>query len=302
MEEEVNKSREDTLQRNLDQALTALGALAQKDAESEENLTEFRGTLQEFRETTNGLNGTLQELRGTANGLNGTLQELRVTANELNGTLQEFRGATNEFKGTLQEFRETLNEFRGSIEGFGEHMKELRGNIDDLYKTVARQHESLGDFGRKFGSYTESMVMPSIKKILDKEFDAEFLDGLRCRDLEVDAWGEARNGEAAVYLIEIKSKFRPHKHIGQVWRHVEKFRRYMPSYRDYDVYPMVAAVEISEDGRRDVWNNGIYLIDVADGIFDLAKPPVDLNFMPNGGHGLEGHRRAVPTHLRLVGN
>ena len=144
--------------------------------------------------------------------------------------------------------------------------------------------------------------MPSIKKFLHKEFDAEFLDRLRVKDLEIDAWGEARNGEAAVYLVEIKSKLRTPKHIGQVWNQVEKFRRYMPDYQGYDVSPMLAAVEITDDEREQVWKNGIYLIDVADGVFDLAKPPVDLNFIPNGGFGLESHQRAVPRHLRLVRN
>ena len=146
------------------------------------------------------------------------------------------------------------------------------------------------------------MVIPSIKKILDKESDANFLDWLRYKDLEVDEWGEARNYEAAVYLVENKSKFRNQKHIGQIWRHVEKFRRYMPEYRDYDVYPMVAAVETSENDREEFWKNGIYPIDVADGVFDLARTPVDLNFILRGGHGLEGPRRYTPLHFRLVRN
>ena len=68
------------------------------------------------------------------------------------------------------------------------------------------------------------------------------------------------------------------------------------------VYPILAVVEIDKRNRELVWDSGIYLIDVADGVFELAEPPAE--FEPFGHHGAEetsgGVQRAVPSHLRLV--
>ena len=174
--------------------------------------------------------------------------------------------------------------------------------IAELTETSKNHGKLVGDLGNKFGSFTESLAEPSLKRILEKDLDSDYqgwLYGGKSRgskDLEVDAWGKARNGTGAAYLVEVKSKFKP-KHIDQVFRIVEKFREYKPEYRNQDVYPVLAVVEISARHRELVWSSGIYLIDIADGVFRLAERPE--KFMPKGYHGTDSVRRAVP-HLQLV--
>ena len=174
--------------------------------------------------------------------------------------------------------------------------------IAELTETSKNHGKQIGGLGNKFGSFTESLAEPSLRRILEKNLEADYQGWLLCgrsrgsKDLEVDAWATARNGSGAAYLVEVKSRFKP-KHINQVFRTVEKFREYRPEYRNKDVYPMLAVVEISAGHRELVWGSGITLIDIADGVFKLAEQPE--GFTAIGHHGTNSVRRAVP-HLQLV--
>ena len=174
--------------------------------------------------------------------------------------------------------------------------------IAELSETSKNHGQQIGGLGNKFGSFTESLAEPSLRRILEKNLEADYQGWLLCgrsrgsKDLEVDAWATARNGSGAAYLVEVKSRFKP-KHINQVFRIVEKFREYRPEYRNKDVYPMLAVVEISAGHRELVWGSGITLIDIADGVFKLAEQPE--GFTAIGHHGTDSVRRAVP-HLQLV--
>ena len=179
---------------------------------------------------------------------------------------------------------------------------ENKRRINELTATSKNHGQQIGGYGNKFGDFTEAMAEPSIRRILDEYFEADYRKRLEVKlpdkgvALEIDGWGVARNGTKAAYLVEVKSRFKP-EYIEQVLRHVEQFRKCFEQYRHHEVYPIVAAVQISDEDRRLVWKAGIHLIDIADGVFELTKPPAQFN--PNGYHGLEGVRRAVPP-LRLV--
>ena len=105
---------------------------------------------------------------------------------------------------------------------------ELTAQTKEQTRKLKEQGRQLGDYGNKFGAFTEALAQPSLRRILKKRFDAHYEDTYSHRsekhgEVEIDAWGVARNGTTAVYLIEIKSRFRP-EHLRQVWRHVEMFR------------------------------------------------------------------------------
>ena len=211
--------------------------------------------------------------------------------------------ATNEEIREIRAETEKLHKHTAKLlDEITEKQKESDRLIKNLTESCKHQNEQIGGYGNKFGDFTEAMAKPSIKRILDERFNADYRKGFSVNylqevgTLEVDAWGEARNGVKAAYIVEIKSRFKP-KNIKQVLRQVEKFRKYVERYRDHAVYPVVAAVQISDKNRLRVWKAGMHLIDIADGVFSLAKPPS--NFNPNGHHGLEGVRKEVPP-LRLV--
>lgn len=181
-------------------------------------------------------------------------------------------------------------------------LKENARQIKETKEMIKENGKQIGGLGNKFGGYTEAMARPSIRRMLEERFDADFQGSIRlidtrdALDLEVDAWGVSRNGAGAAYIVETKSKFRD-KHIEQVWKLVERFRIYHFDYWNLAVYPMLAVVEISEAGRRKVWDAGIHLVEINDGVFRYAEPPE--GFEANGYHGAHGVRRDVP-HLRVV--
>ena len=183
-----------------------------------------------------------------------------------------------------------------------ELQKKNERTMAELSAMSKKLGKSIGDLGNKFGRFTESLAKPSLERILEEQFDADYqgwlyLNELKgVQDLEVDGWAKARNGSGAAYLVEVKSRFKP-KHLRQVWRMVEKFRQYKTDYRHRSVYPMLAVVEISDRHRELVWDSGVYLIDIADGVFRMGEAPA--NFRANGSHGTDGVRREVP-HLHLV--
>ncbi len=180
-----------------------------------------------------------------------------------------------------------------------ERLKRIEKMIEENDKLIEENGKQIGGLGNKFGGYTEAMAMSSIRRILEERFDADFLGPIQYKRnkelaaLQVDAWGLSRNGTGVAYIVETKSKFRD-EHIEQIWKLVERFRCYR---EEQVVYPMLAAVQISEEQRQRVWGEGIYLIDINEGVFRYAEPP--RNFKPNGYHGVHRVQRSVPQ-LRLA--
>ena len=162
--------------------------------------------------------------------------------------------------------------------------------IESMVDEAKKRDQQIGGLTNKFGRFTEGLAAPSIRKILDEVFDADFRPELgskvstRLAAHHIDAWGVARNGAKEVYLIEVKSRFRPGKHFRQILEQVENFRTYAPEYADHEIYPMVGVVDASEQERLQIWLNGMYVIDVAEGVFSLAESP--RGFKPKGSHGM----------------
>ncbi len=184
-------------------------------------------------------------------------------------------------------------------------LAELNQSFAELNETNRQYGKQIGGYGNQIGDFTESLAMPSIRRILDQRFNADFQGDVnydwKDQDgpLQVDAWGISRNGAKEVYLVEIKRKFK-RGHIHQVRQMVKRFRSYYANYSDSPIYPVITAVKISDIDRRKLWEMGMYVIDIADGVFNLATPPAEIGFEPKGGYGMpKGVQRAVPP-LNLV--
>ena len=220
-------------------------------------------------------------------------------------TDKKFEEVAEKFEEVGEKFEEVAEQQKETdkkIKELGKEVKEVVEGLRQVRIGIEYHGEQIGGLGNKLGGYTEAMAMPSIRGILDRRFDANFEGSLLVRntnnqlDMEVDAWGVSRNGTGAAYIVEIKSKFH-NDHIKQVWQLVRRFRDNRSEYRRRAVFPILAVVDISEEGRATVWNAGIHLIDINDGVFRYAMPPQD--FEANGYHGMRGVRKDVP-HLRAV--
>ena len=214
--------------------------------------------------------------------------------------ISELRKENAERDKKISELREkNMKEKAERDKEHAERAKETDERLKKIEKMINENGKQIGGLGNKFGGYTEAMAMPSIRRILEERFDADFLGPIQYKRnkelpaLQVDAWGLSRNGTGVAYIVETKSKFRD-EHIEQIWKLVERFRCYR---EEQAVYPMLAAVQINEQQRQRVWDEGIYLIDINEGVFRYAEPPK--GFKAKGYHGVHRVQRSVPQ-LRLA--
>ncbi len=209
--------------------------------------------------------------------------------------IQKIREETERINQRAAEMRAETEKMRAETE---ERWKELREEIAKVNATAAKLTEKTKEHGNRLGSYTEALAEPSIRRILDEHFDADYMEACDSRSMQLDGWAVARNGSGAAYIVEIKSRFAP-EHLDQVWELVRVFRAVKREFESSPVYPILAVVNIDREQRELVWESGIHLIDVSDGVFEWSRPP--MGFRPCGDHGANGVvQRAVPQHLRLV--
>ena len=238
----------------------------------------------------------------TNNQIPVTLEEVNKTLDRV-AKLQELNDLkTAEIDRQMAETRAQMAETDRIVANTSTQVAETSKRVAELADSEKLRDKRIGDLGNKFGDFTEELAMPSIQRIMNVSFQADFKGELKTGweedlgQLQVDVWGITRNGVKAVYLVEIKSKFEE-KHFKQLRRQVARFRRYMPEFTDHRVYQAVAAVKVDEKVRDMIFDRGIYLIDISGGVFMLADRPD--GFEPNGNHEAHVHSRGVP-HLRMV--
>ncbi len=219
-------------------------------------------------------------------------EQENMTTEERIQKIREETERINQRVATMKEERE------GSWKELSKEIAKVNATAAKLTKKTKEHGKQIGGYGNRLGYYTEARAEPSIRRILDEHFDADYMEAYESRSMQLDGWAVARNGSGAAYIVEIKSRFAP-EHLDQVWELVRVFRAVKREFESSPVYPILAVVNIDREQRELVWQSGIHLIDVSDGALEWTRPP--MGFRPCGDHGANGVvQRAVPRHLRLV--
>lgn len=134
----------------------------------------------------------------------------------------------------------------------------------------------IGALGDRFGSFTEGMAFPSMRKLLEGRFHMNVVaPRVRARregrSLEIDvlAYSNARINE--VYVVEVKSHLREDG-LEQMKNILREFRDFFPEHADKKVYGILAAVDVAKGVREKILKEGIYLARIHDEEFDLDVP------------------------------
>ncbi len=148
-----------------------------------------------------------------------------------------------------------------------------RRETDRLITSLERR---LGEIGNAFGVYTESMFVPSLKRILRERFGMTVIIApqffqLNGTGYEVDVVGHAGDASDEVYLAEIKSRLREDG-IDQILEHLRRFPQAFPEHRGKKLFGILAAVTIPESVRNQALKQGLYLAMVKDDVFELSNP------------------------------
>lgn len=166
-------------------------------------------------------------------------------------------------------------------------------SLEDIKKILARTAEIternaklIGDLGNKFGSFTEGMALPSMEKVLRKQFGmttitTNYKTEYGPDTLEIDVLGIANGNVNTVVLVEVKSHLKE-RDIEQLLKNLDRFRRFHPEYNTKKLYGILACVQGSKEVKDKAMEAGLYVASIHDEVFELKTPayfvPKDFSF------------------------
>jgi len=89
--------------------------------------------------------------------------------------------------------------------------------------------------------------------------------------MELDLLSYANENIKEVYIVEVKSHLKE-EHIQEMLRDLKRFPRFFPEHKDKALYGIIAAVNVSEQMKKRVLDNGLYLAVIRDDTFRLEVP------------------------------
>ncbi len=157
-----------------------------------------------------------------------------------------------------------------------ESREEILASRRETDRLITSLERRLGDIGNALGLYTESMIQPSLKRILRQRFGmtvivAPQIFQLNGAQYEVDVVGHAGEASDEVYLAEIKSRLREDG-IDQILEHLRRFPQAFPEHRGKKLFGILAAVTIPDNLRTQALRQGLFLATVKDDVFQLSTP------------------------------
>jgi hypothetical protein len=154
--------------------------------------------------------------------------------------------------------------------------EENRIRSAETEKFLRELGKQIGALGEKFGSFTEGMAFPSMRKLLQDDFHMDVIaprviSRRNGRSMELDVLAYANSDVNAAYVVEVKSHLREDG-LEQMRKILRDFREFFPAHKEKKIYGILAAVDAPEDVRQKVLQEGIYLARIHDEEFELEVP------------------------------
>jgi hypothetical protein len=155
----------------------------------------------------------------------------------------------------------------------------IRKDSAETNKKIKEIGKQIGGIGEKFGSFTEGLAYPSLRKMLYKNYGIDntvanylkqFPDG---SEIEFDAFGFTNGSVNNAVVVEVKSHLQS-KHIYKFKEELQKFRENFPDFSQKHLYGILATVRIvSKELQNEIYENGLHLAIIHDDIFDFKQNP-----------------------------
>ncbi|MDM3852580.1 MAG: DUF3782 domain-containing protein [Aphanizomenon gracile PMC649.10] len=144
---------------------------------------------------------------------------------------------------------------------------------DRQLKELGKQ---IGGLGAKFGSFTEGLALPSMETILGQQFGMEVISpSVRVskggQHMEIDVLAYANGELNTAYIVEVKSHAREDSII-QLKSILQRFRKFFPEHKDKRLYGILASVDLSNELREKILQEGLYVARIHDQVFELDIP------------------------------
>ncbi len=209
------------------------------------------------------------------------LAELATAQAELTAAQKE---TDKQLKETDLLLKEVSQQQKENAQQLKETDRQQKKNAQQQKKTDKQLKElgqQIGGLGAKFGSFTEGLALPSMEKILRQRFGMEVIspsvrvskDG---KHLEIDVLAYTNGELNTAYIVEVKSHAREES-ITQLKSILQRFRSFFPEHKDKKLYGILASVDLSNELREKILQEGFYVARIHDQVFELDIPD---NFQP----------------------
>ncbi|WP_375329032.1 DUF3782 domain-containing protein [Microcystis sp. BLCC-F210] len=216
------------------------------------------------------------------------LAELATAQKETDLLLKE---VSQQQKENAQQLKETDKQLKETDLLLKEVSQQQKENAQQQKETERRQQETdrqlkelgrqIGGLGAKFGSFTEGLALPSMETILRQRFGMEVISpsvrvSKNGQHLEIDVLAYTNGELNTAYIVEVKSHAREES-ITQLKSILQRFRSFFPEHKDKKLYGILASVDLSNELREKILQEGFYVARIHDQVFELDIPD---NFQP----------------------
>jgi hypothetical protein len=203
---------------------------------------------------------------------------MATTADDVWRLLAELTTAQKE---TDRQLKETSLQQQETDRQLKEQQKESKRREKEMDKQLKELGKQIGGLGSKFGSFTEGLALPSMETILRQRFGMEIVSpSVRAskegQHMEIDVLAYANGNINTAYIVEVKSHAREDS-ITQLKNILQRFRLFFPEHKDKRLYGILASVDLSNELRAKILQEGFYVARIHDQVFELDIPD---NFQP----------------------
>ncbi|REJ47553.1 MAG: DUF3782 domain-containing protein [Microcystis flos-aquae DF17] len=206
---------------------------------------------------------------------------MATTSEDVWRILAELATAQAELTAAQKETDKQLKEVSQQQKENAQQQKETERRQQETDRQLRELGKQIGGLGAKFGSFTEGLALPSMETILRQRFGMEVVspsvrvskDG---QHLEIDVLAYTNGELNTAYIVEVKSHAREES-ITQLKSILQRFRRFFPEHKDKKLYGILASVDLSNELREKILQEGFYVARIHYQVFELDIPD---NFQP----------------------
>jgi hypothetical protein len=206
---------------------------------------------------------------------------MATTSEDVWRLLAELTAAQKETDKQLKEVSQQQKETELLLKEVSQQQKENAQQQKETDKQLKELGKQIGGLGAKFGSFTEGLALPSMETILRQRFGMEVISpsvrvSKEGQHIEIDVLAYTNGDLNTAYIVEVKSHVRQ-EDITQLKSILQRFRRFFPEHKDKKLYGILAAVDLSPELREKILQEGLYVAQIHDQVFELDIPD---NFQP----------------------
>ncbi|MFM7790197.1 MAG: DUF3782 domain-containing protein, partial [Microcystis panniformis] len=204
-----------------------------------------------------------------------------TTSEDVWRILAELATAQAELTDAQKETDKQLKEVSQQQKETDRQQKENAQQQKKTDKQLKELGQQIGGLGAKFGSFTEGLALPSMEKILRQRFGMEVVSpsvrvSKNGQHLEIDVLAYTNGELNTAYIVEVKSHAREES-ITQLKSILQRFRSFFHEHKDKKLYGILASVDLSNELREKILQEGFYVARIHDQVFELDIPD---NFQP----------------------